>query len=184
MNVKLLAISDVLLLEPRVFGDERGFFYESFNAKHFKEAVKKEIVFVQDNCSYSKQGVLRGLHYQVERPQAKLVSVVSGEVFDVAVDIRPGSATYGSWVGEVLSSENKRQLWIPEGFAHGYLVLSDFAIFQYKVTDYWYPELERCLRFDDERVAIDWPEVNHHETKLPIQFYLSDKDRNGSSLNN
>ena len=125
MDVKILTIPDVLLLKPRVFTDARGHFYESFNTRQFAELIKKEIVFVQDNCSYSKQGVLRGLHYQVERPQAKLVSVVQGEVFDVAVDIRPGSITYGHWVGELLSGENKRQLWIPEGFAHGYLVLSD-----------------------------------------------------------
>ena len=139
---------------------------------------------MQDNCSFSKQGVLRGLHYQVERPQAKLVNVVHGEVFDVAVDIRPESTTYGSWIGEKLSSENKRQLWIPEGFAHGYVVLSDHAIFQYKVTDYWYPELERCLRFDDENIAIQWPQINSYETKLPIEFCLSDKDKNGLKLHN
>jgi dTDP-4-dehydrorhamnose 3,5-epimerase len=175
MDVKALAIPDVLLLEPRIFSDARGYFYESFNTRRFSEIIGKELTFVQDNCSYSKQGVLRGLHYQIERPQAKLVSVVHGEVFDVAVDIRPKSATFGQWVGEILSGDNKRQLWIPEGFAHGYLVLSKEAVFQYKVSEYWYPEYERCLCFDDKRIAIQWPH-------LAVELSLSMKDRQGHRL--
>lgn len=151
------AIADVLLLEPKVFGDDRGFFYESFNAKTFKEATGVDVQFVQDNHSKSARNVLRGLHYQVEQPQGKLVRVVQGEVFDVAVDIRKGSPTFGQWVGEILSAENKRQLWIPPGLAHGFVVLSETAEFLYKTTDYYAPAHERCIAWDDPELAITWP---------------------------
>jgi dTDP-4-dehydrorhamnose 3,5-epimerase len=157
MNVRRTAIPDVLVLEPRVFGDARGFFFESFNRKAFEAAVGRSVDFVQDNHSLSARNVLRGLHYQLPRPQGKLVRVVRGEVFDVAVDLRRGSPTLGRWVGEVLSAENKRQLWIPEGFAHGFLVRSDEAEFLYKTTDYWHPEHERCIRWDDPGLAVEWP---------------------------
>lgn len=150
-------IADVLLLEPKVFGDDRGFFYESFNAKTFKEATGVDVQFVQDNHSKSARNVLRGLHYQVEQPQGKLVRVVQGEVFDVAVDIRKGSPTFGQWVGEILSAENKRQLWIPPGLAHGFVVLSETAEFLYKTTDYYAPAHERCIAWDDPELAITWP---------------------------
>ena len=143
------AIPDVLLLEPRVFGDERGFFLESFNRRLFVQATGLDPQFVQDNHSRSARNVLRGLHYQVVQPQGKLVRVVAGEVFDVAVDIRPGSPTFGRWVGEVLSESNKRQLWIPPGFAHGFLVLSEYADSLYKTTDYYAPEHERCIAWND-----------------------------------
>lgn len=183
MKITPTAIPDVLVIEPKVFGDDRGFFFESFNATKFSAAVGREIVFVQDNESYSKQAVLRGLHYQVVRPQGKLVRVISGEVFDVAVDIRRDSPTFGKWVGEKLSAENKKQLWIPEGFAHAFLVLSESAAFQYKVTDYWYPEHERCIRFDDVDIGIDWPLV---PCGFPIALgpMLSDKDKQGASFKN
>ena len=158
MKATRLAISDVVLLEPKVFGDERGFFFESFNRQAFKEATGLDPDFVQDNHSRSVKGVLRGLHYQLPpKAQGKLVRVVEGEVFDVAVDIRKGSPTFGKWVGEVLSAGNKRQLWIPPGFAHGFLTLSDSAEFLYKTTDYYSPEHERCLRWDDPDLAIAWP---------------------------
>jgi len=183
MKTMPLAIPDVLLLEPRVFGDDRGFFFESFNAKQLAAAIGKEIVFVQDNESYSKQAVLRGLHYQVVRPQGKLVRVTQGEVFDVAVDIRRGSTTFGKWVGEKLSAENKKQLWIPEGFAHGFLVLSESAQFQYKVTDYWHPEHERCICYDDPEINIRWPLVPY-EFPIALGPMLSAKDKQGSSLKN
>jgi len=150
-------IPDVLVLEPRVFGDARGFFFESYNRTRFEEAVGRKVEFVQDNHSRSARGVLRGLHYQLPHPQGKLVRVVAGEVFDVAVDLRRRSPTFGEWVGDVLSAENKRQLWIPEGFAHGFLVLSEWAEFLYKTTDYWHPEAERCIRWDDPDLAIAWP---------------------------
>jgi dTDP-4-dehydrorhamnose 3,5-epimerase len=151
------AIPDVLLLEPRVFGDDRGYFFESFNLQLFKEATGLEPNFVQDNHSRSARNVLRGLHYQVRQPQGKLVRVVSGEVFDVAVDIRKESRTFGRWVGSHLSAANKRELWIPPGFAHGFLALTDYAEFLYKTTDYWAPQYERCIRWDDPQLAIDWP---------------------------
>ena len=158
MKVTPLAIPDVLLIEPKVFGDERGFFFESFNQKVFKEATGLDIHFVQDNHSKSAQNVLRGLHYQLPpRAQGKLVRVIAGEVFDVAVDIRKGSPTFGQWVGEVLSGENKRQMWIPPGLAHGFLVLSGSAEFLYKTTDYYAPEYERCILWNDPDLAIAWP---------------------------
>ena len=157
MKASPTAIADVLLIEPRMFGDARGFFYESFNARAFAEATGVKLGFVQDNHSKSARGVLRGLHYQSQRPQGKLVRVVSGEVFDVAVDIRPQSPTYGQWVGEILSASNHRQLWIPPGLAHGFLVLSDSAEFLYKTTDYYAPEYERCLAWNDPTVNINWP---------------------------
>jgi len=150
-------IPDVLILEPKVFGDERGFFMESFNQREWEEATGLKKTFVQDNHSRSAKGVLRGLHYQIKHPQGKLVRVVAGEVFDVAVDLRKSSPTFGQWVGERLSAENKRQMWIPEGFAHGFLVLSESTDFLYKTTDYYYPEHERCIRWDEPRLAIVWP---------------------------
>jgi len=152
-----LSIPDVLLITPRVFGDERGFFFESWNSARFDAATGKEIRFVQDNHSRSAKGVLRGLHYQLPRPQGKLVRCVAGAVFDVAVDLRRDSVTFGRWAGAVLSAENKQQLWIPEGFAHGFIVLSESADFLYKTTDYWFPEHECCIRWDDPDLAIDWP---------------------------
>ncbi len=157
MNVRPTDIPDVIVVEPRVFGDSRGFFFESFNKRQLEEALRRQIDFVQDNHSLSGKNVLRGIHYQEPHPQAKLVRVVHGDVFDVAVDLRRGSRTFGRWTGEVLSAENKRQLWIPEGFGHGFLVLSDQAEFLYKTTDYWYPEHERCIRWDDPDLAIAWP---------------------------
>ena len=158
MKVTPLAISDVLLIEPKVFGDERGFFFESFNQLKFKSATGLDLHFVQDNHSKSAKNVLRGLHYQLPpRAQGKLVRVIAGEVFDVAVDIRKGSPTFGQWVGEVLSGENKRQMWIPPGLAHGFLVLSESAEFLYKTTDYWAPEFERCILWNDPGLAIAWP---------------------------
>lgn len=156
MKVVPTRIPEVLILEPRVFGDERGFFYESFNARAFEEATGVTRKFVQDNHSRSARGVLRGLHYQIEQPQGKLVRVVSGEVLDVAVDIRRSSPSFGKWVGVHLSAENNRQLWIPEGFAHGFVVLSEYAEFLYKTTDYYAPAHERCIRWDDPELAIDW----------------------------
>ena len=156
MNVNKTAIPDVLIFEPRVFGDDRGFFFESFNQRNFEEAVGKKVSFVQDNHSRSVKNVLRGLHYQIQQPQGKLVRVVQGEVFDVAVDIRKNSPTFGQWVGEVLSADNKKQLWVPEGFAHGFLTLSDTAEFLYKTTDYYAPAFERCIRWDDPAIGITW----------------------------
>ena len=157
MNAIRLAIPDVVLFEPRVFGDERGFFFESFNHRRFEEAIGRTVEFVQDNHSKSAFNVLRGLHYQVRQAQGKLVRVVEGSVFDVAVDLRRGSPTFGHWVGEILSAENKKQLWVPEGFAHGFVVLSESAEFLYKTTDYWSPEHERCIAWDDPTLAIEWP---------------------------
>ena len=151
------AIADVLVLEPKVFGDARGFFFESFNARDFAQATGLDVAFVQDNHSQSARGVLRGLHYQIQHPQGKLVRVVRGEVFDVAVDLRRRSPTFGRWVGERLSAENRRQLWVPPGFAHGFVVLSESAEFLYKTTDYWYPEHERSLLWNDPALGIDWP---------------------------
>lgn len=151
------AIPDVLIFGPKVFGDTRGFFYESFNARSFQEATGLDVLFVQDNHSKSAKGVLRGLHYQIRQPQGKLVRLVQGEVFDVAVDIRKGSPTFGKWVGETLSADNKRQMWIPAGFAHGFVVLSDTAEFLYKTTDYYAPQFERCIAWNDPDLAIAWP---------------------------
>lgn len=156
MNATRLAIPDVLLLEPKVFGDERGFFYESFNQVRFEEAVGRSVRFVQDNHSRSVKGVLRGLHYQIQQSQGKLVRVVAGSVFDVAVDLRKSSPTFGQWVGEILSADNKRQLWVPEGFGHGFVVLSDSAEFLYKTTDYYAPQFERSIAWNDPDLAIDW----------------------------
>ncbi|MCR9593116.1 dTDP-4-dehydrorhamnose 3,5-epimerase [Vibrio alginolyticus] len=175
MKIINTKIPDVKIIEPAVFGDERGFFMESWNQKRFEElVVGKPTSFVQDNHSKSKKGILRGLHYQTENTQGKLVRVVSGEVFDVAVDIRAGSTTFGQWVGVYLSSENKRQLWIPEGFAHGFYVTSDEAEFVYKCTDYYNPKYERSILWDDNNINIDWP-----ITSFP---QLSEKDANACSL--
>jgi len=171
MNAKPLAIPDVFLIEPQVFGDERGFFFESFNHAKFEAAIGRQVTFVQDNHSKSAKGVLRGLHSQNPNPQGKLVRVTQGEVFDVAVDIRKDSPTFGQWVGEILTAENKKQLWIPEGLAHGFLVLSDTAEFLYKTTDYYAPAHEHCIRWDDTTLAIHWP---LNETPK-----LSSKDQNG-----
>lgn len=151
-------IPEVVILEPKSFGDERGFFYESFNAKAFEEATGVKTEFVQDNHSRSAKNVLRGLHYQIRQPQGKLVRVIAGAVFDVAVDIRKSSPTFGKWVGVELSAENKRQLWVPKGFAHGFVVTSDSAEFLYKTTDYYAPEFERSIRWDDAQIGIQWPE--------------------------
>jgi dTDP-4-dehydrorhamnose 3,5-epimerase len=156
-SVTPAAIPDVLVLEPKVFGDDRGFFFESFNARDFREVTGLSGDFVQDNHSKSAQGVLRGLHYQIRQPQGKLVRVVQGAVFDVVVDLRKSSPTFGRWVGEVLSADNHKQLWVPPGFAHGFVTLSDTAEFLYKTTDYWYPEHERCLLWNDPAVGIEWP---------------------------
>lgn len=157
MNAIPQAIPDVLLIEPEVFGDERGFFYESFNARRFAQALGWPVEFVQDSHSRSSGGVLRGLHYQIQHPQGKLVRVIAGSVYDVAVDLRRGSPTFGQWVGHVLSSENRQQMWIPPGFAHGFLALSETAEFVYKSTDYYHPEHERCIAWDDPQLAIAWP---------------------------
>ena len=174
MNVVRTKIPDVLLIEPKVFGDDRGFFFESFNEKQFATAIGKTVSFAQDNHSKSTRGVLRGLHYQIQQPQGKLVRVVSGEVFDVAVDIRRHSPTFGLWVGATLSAENKRQLWVPEGFAHGFVVTSDSAEFLYKTTDYWAPEYERCIAWNDPAIGIKWP--------IDGSPILSGKDQNGMLL--
>ena len=158
MKVTPAAIPDVFILEPKVFGDERGFFFERFNRQAFREATGLDVDFVQDNHSKSAKNVLRGLHYQLPpKAQGKLVRVVQGEVFDVAVDLRKGSKSFGKCVGETLSAENKRQMWIPPGFAHGFLTLSDTAEFLYKTTDYYAPECERCIRWDDPAIGIAWP---------------------------
>lgn len=174
MKVKPTAIPDVLILEPKVFGDERGFFLESFNQKAFNEATGNNHQFVQDNHSRSTKGVLRGLHYQIHQTQGKLVRVACGAVFDVAVDIRTGSPTFGQWVGEELSSANNRQLWVPPGFAHGFLVLSETADFLYKTTNYYAPEYERCILWNDPTLSIQWPAA--------IEPVLSSKDKMGISL--
>lgn len=165
------AIPDVLIFEPEVFGDARGFFYESFNQTQFDAAVGRRVDFVQDNHSKSGKLVLRGLHYQIQQTQGKLVRVIAGSVFDVAVDIRRRSATFGKWVGVTLSAENKRQLWVPEGFAHGFLVLSESAEFLYKTTDYYAPAHERCILWNDPDLGIEWP-----LTGTPV---LSRKDQQG-----
>ncbi len=174
MKTTPLTIPEVVLIEPKVFGDERGFFFESFNQARFEEAIGRSVQFVQDNHSCSAKNVLRGLHYQIRQPQGKLVRVVQGEVFDVAVDLRKSSSTFGQWTGTILSAENKHQLWIPEGFAHGFVVLSDTAEFLYKTTDYYAPAHERCLFWNDATVNIDWPEG--------IQPILSAKDALGATF--
>jgi dTDP-4-dehydrorhamnose 3,5-epimerase len=168
------AIPEVLVLTPKVFGDARGFFFESFNARDFREVTGLQVDFVQDNHSKSAKGVLRGLHYQVQNPQGKLVRVVQGEVFDVAVDLRKSSPTFGQWVGEVLSSENNKQLWVPPGFAHGFVVLSESAEFLYKTTDYWYPAHERSLLWNDPTVGVEWP--------IDFDPQLAAKDAIGKNL--
>ena len=174
MQIIQTAIPDVMIVEPKVFGDDRGFFYESFNAQQFSALTGVKTEFVQDNHSKSAKNVLRGLHYQIEQPQGKLVRVVAGEVFDVAVDLRKSSATFGQWVGVLLSAANKRQLWVPAGFAHGFLVMQDNTEFLYKTTDYYAPQHERCLRWDDPTVGIEWP-IN----ESPL---LSAKDQVGLAL--
>lgn len=157
MRIVALKIPEVYLIEPRVFGDERGFFFESYNQREFTAAIKRSVNFVQANHSRSIKNVLRGLHYQIKQPQGKLVRVVAGKVFDVAVDLRRHSPTFGQWVGDILSADNKKQLWVPEGFAHGFVVLSEFAEFLYQTTDYWAPEHERCILWNDPTLAINWP---------------------------
>ena len=169
MKATPLAIPDVYLIEPQVFGDDRGFFFESFHHAKFEQAIGRKVKFVQDNHSKSSKGVLRGLHYQSKHPQGKLVRVTQGEVFDVAVDIRPGSTTYGQWVAEVLSADNKKQLWVPEGLAHGFLVLSDTAEFLYKTTDYYAPEFEMCMIWNDPILNINWPINNEPRLSLKDQ---------------
>lgn len=173
MRIITTAIPEVKLIEPQVFGDDRGFFMQTWQQQQFDELVAQR-TFVQDNHSKSKKGILRGLHYQSENTQGKLVRVVSGEVFDVAVDIRRGSATFGQWVGEYLSAENRRQLWVPEGFAHGFYVTSDEAEFVYKCTDYYNPQAEVSIRWDDADIGIEWP--------ISLQPSLSDKDSNAMAL--
>ena len=174
MNVVKTNIPDVIVFEPKVFGDDRGFFYESFNDKVFQQATGLNVNFVQDNHSKSAKNVLRGLHYQIEQAQGKLVRVTQGEVFDVAVDMRVSSTTFGQWVGEILSAENKRQMWIPAGFAHGFLVLSDTAEFLYKTTDFYAPQHECCVKWDDPSIGVEWPLQG-----MPL---LSAKDAVGLSL--
>jgi dTDP-4-dehydrorhamnose 3,5-epimerase len=167
-------LPEVLILEPKVFGDERGFFFESFNQRDFLQATGLDITFVQDNHSKSARGVLRGLHYQIEHPQGKLVRVTGGEVFDVAVDLRRSSPRFGKWVGVTLSATNKRQAWIPPGFAHGFLVVSDYAEFLYKTTDYWHPQHERSVLWSDPDIGIWWP--------LDAAPVLAAKDAQGARL--
>ena len=175
MKATPLAIPDVYLIEPQVFGDDRGFFFESFNNAKFEQAIGSKVQFVQDNHSKSSKGVLRGLHYQTQQPQGKLVRVTQGKVFDVAVDIRPESPTFGQWVGEILSADNKKQLWVPEGLAHGFLVLSETAEFLYKTTDYYAPAHEKCIAWDDPALRIEWP--------LDGSPILSSKDQLGELFN-
>jgi dTDP-4-dehydrorhamnose 3,5-epimerase len=174
MRVTSTAIPDVLVIEPKVFGDARGFFFESYNARAFAQASGLQLNFVQDNHSRSARGVLRGLHYQIKQPQGKLVRVVRGSVFDVAVDLRKSSPTFGKWVGVELSEDNHRQLWVPPGFGHGFVVTSESADFLYKTTDYYAPEHERCIRWDDADIGIVWP--------LHGEPQLSAKDRAGLPL--
>ncbi len=174
MRATPTALPGVLLIEPKVFGDDRGFFFESFNHKAFAEATGLDVPFVQDNHSKSARNVLRGLHYQIRQAQGKLVRVVQGEVWDVAVDLRRSSPTFGRWVGVTLSAENKQQLWVPAGFAHGFVVVSETAEFLYKTTDYYAPQYERCLRWDDPALGIPWP--------LSGEALLSGKDKEGRPL--
>lgn len=171
MNIIATTIPDVLIFEPKVFGDDRGFFYESFNERIWQELTGLDTRFVQHNHSRSAKNVLRGLHYQIQHPQGKLVRVIAGEVFDVAVDIRSSSPTFGQWFGTLLSSENKRQMWVPPGFAHGFCVTSEFAEFLYLTTDYWAPEHERCIAWNDPELAVAWP--------LADEPGVSAKDRDG-----
>lgn len=174
MKATPLAIPEVVLFEPKVFGDDRGFFFESFNSKVFTQAIGHEVTFVQDNHSKSVRGVLRGIHYQIQQAQGKLVRVTQGTVFDVAVDLRQSSPTFGQWVGAELSAENKHQLWVPPGFGHGFVVLSDTAEFLYKTTDYYAPEHERCIIWNDPTLAIDW--------RIKGTPQLSAKDKQGQPL--
>lgn len=174
MQISRTSIPEVLILEPKVFGDDRGFFFESYNQSVFNDFVEEEVFFVQDNHSRSVKNVLRGLHYQIQQPQGKLVRVVSGEVYDVAVDIRSDSPTFGKWVGVYLSAENKRQLWVPQGFAHGFVVTSDHAEFLYKTTDYWAPAYERSILWNDPSIGIEWPLQG-----MPV---LSEKDKKAKLL--
>ena len=175
MKVTPTTIADALIIEPKVFGDARGFFLESFNQQVFQKATGLDVEFVQDNHSRSQRGVLRGLHYQLQQPQGKLVRVVRGAVFDVAVDIRKGSTTFGKWVGVELTEDNHKQFWVPPGFAHGFLVLSDSADFLYKTTDYYAPQHERCIAWNDPDVNINWPDAG-------VSPQLSEKDSKGSTL--
>ena len=176
MKIQATAIPDVLIIEPAVFGDERGFFYESYNQRRFTELTGIRRTFVQDNHAKSSKGVLRGMHYQIQQTQGKLVRCTAGTVFDVSVDLRKSSPSFGQWVGVELSAANKRHVWIPEGFAHGYLVTSDSAEFLYKTTDYWVPEHERCILWNDPQIGIDWP--------LDSEPLLSGKDKLGTLLAN
>ena len=176
MEIVKTSVPDILIIEPRIFGDDRGFFFESFNLRSFEEKTGLSPHFVQDNHSRSSKNVLRGLHYQIRQPQGKLVRVIAGEVFDVAVDLRRSSATFGKWAGAILSAENKRELWIPAGFAHGFLVLSESADFVYKASDYYAPEFERSLLWNDPDIGIDWP--------LEGEPILAEKDRVGVRLGN
>jgi dTDP-4-dehydrorhamnose 3,5-epimerase len=175
MKIVNTTITDVKVIEPRVFGDERGFFMETFRNDWFRENCA-DVSFVQDNYSRSKQGILRGLHYQLQQTQGKLVRVTEGAVFDVAVDVRKGSKTFGQWVGVELSAENKKQLWVPAGFAHGFYVMSEFADFNYKCTDYYHPESEVSIKYDDSQLSIEWPLIEGVETSL------SQKDVDGLTL--
>lgn len=174
MRVIDTAIADVKLIEPVVHGDARGFFFESFNQRQFDAAIGRQVRFVQDNHSRSTRGVLRGLHYQLQQPQGKLVRVLQGAIFDVAVDLRRSSPSFGQWLGHELSADNRLQLWLPEGFAHGFVVLGEFAEVLYKTTDYYAPEHERCIRWDDPDLAIDWP--------LAVPPILSARDAQGVAL--
>ncbi|MFM0248070.1 dTDP-4-dehydrorhamnose 3,5-epimerase [Paraburkholderia sediminicola] len=174
IQVIATALPEVKVIEPKVFGDARGSFFESFNAQKFAEQVGSDVVFVQDNHSRSAKGVLRGLHYQIHHTQGKLVRVVEGEVFDVAVDIRKSSPNFGKWVGVTLSVKNHRQLWVPPGFAHGFVVLSDSAQFLYKTTDYWFPEYERSIVWNDPEIGIEWP--------IDFEPLLAAKDAVGKRL--
>lgn len=174
VRVTETTLSGLLVIEPQVWGDERGFFFESYNQRQFEQLTGLQKTFVQDNHSRSVRNVLRGLHYQIKQPQGKLVRAVAGDIYDIAVDIRRSSPTFGQWFGLHMSAENKKMLWIPEGFAHGFVVLSEHAEFLYKTTDYWAPEHERCIRWDDPDLAIDW--------KVDGKPILSAKDRAGASL--
>ena len=176
MHIVKTTIPDVLILEPRVFGDDRGFFFESFNERTWREQTGVDVHFVQHNHSRSAKNVLRGLHYQMQQPQGKLVRVIAGEVFDVAVDIRRSSPTFGRWFGTLLSAENKRQMWVPAGFAHGFCVTSDYAEFLYLTTDYWAPAHERCIAWNDPDLGITWP--------VSAEPLVSAKDQNGSPFKN
>lgn len=171
MNIFSLTIPDVKVLQPSVLGDDRGFFLESYNQRHFEEAIGRSIRFVQDNHSYSLKNVIRGLHYQIKQPQGKLVRVISGAIFDVAIDLRQSSAMFGHWVSEILTAENFKQLWIPEGFAHGFVALSESAELVYKTTDFWSPEYEQCIAWNDATLDISWP--------LEGQPLVSPKDQQG-----